>query len=74
MSKNEKIKEQIGWLKLIFAIMSAIVVSLIGWIATNYEKGNLDIYIALFLVVMISVSLVKINKKAYKKMDELEEL
>jgi F0F1-type ATP synthase assembly protein I len=74
VSKNEKIKEQIGWLKLIFAIFSAIVVSLIGWIATHYEKASLDVYIALFLVVIISISLVQINRKAYKKMDELEEL
>jgi len=74
MSKNEKIKEQIGWLKLIFAILSAIVVSLIGWIATHYQSENLDIYLAFVLVIVISISLVKINRKAYKKMDELEEL
>ena len=74
MSKNEKIKEQIGWLKLLFAILSAIVVSLVGWIATHYESGNMNVYIAFVLVIVISFSLVDINKRAYRKMDELEEL
>ena len=74
MSKSEKIKEQIGWLKLLFAILSAIVVSLVGWIATHYESGGLNVYIAFVLVIIISFSLVDITKRAYKKMDELEEL
>ncbi len=74
MSRNEKIKEQIGWLKLLFAILSAIVVSLVGWIATHYKSGDFNLYIALILVVIISFSLIDINKRAYRKMDELEEL
>jgi len=30
MSKNEKIREQIGWLKVVFGILSATLISLCG--------------------------------------------
>ncbi len=38
MSKSERIKEQIGWLKVIFAILMAIDISLMGWLANHYDK------------------------------------
>jgi hypothetical protein len=75
MSKNEKIKEQIGWLKVIFGLLVATVVSLIGWMATHYNDAEPIIMIAsmivsLFLIYAIAV----VNIKAFQKIDELEEL
>jgi len=75
MSKNEKIKEQIGWLKVVFGILSAVLLSLCGWLATNYKiSDNISIIITTFLIVFFSFTIVIVNKKAYKKIDELEEL
>jgi hypothetical protein len=38
MAKIDKIKEQIGWLKVAFAIFTAILVSLISWYITYYDN------------------------------------
>ena len=75
MSRSEKIKEQIGWLKVVFGILTAIVVSLIGFIATSYKTAEPLILISAFaLIVLLSFVIIIVNKKAFDKMDELEEL
>ena len=75
MSRSEKIKEQIGWYKVIFAVFAATFVSLIGWTATHYNSSDAYIiYATLFVILFLSFLLVKINKKAFQMMDELEEL
>jgi len=75
MSMNEKIKEQIGWLKVVFAISSAILVTLCGWLANNYDNTDtISIISATALIIFFAFVVVLANKVAYKKMDELEEL
>jgi len=75
MSKNEKIKEQIGWYKVIFAVFAATLVSLVGWTATHYNSSNVSVvYSSLFVILFLAYLLVKVNKKAFQMMDELEEL
>ena len=39
MSKADRLKEEIGWLKVVFAILIAIDVSLVGWLAQNYDNA-----------------------------------
>jgi len=73
MSRSEKIKEQIGWLKVAFAILSATLVSLVGWVVLHYEEGKI-VYLAFGAVVVVTVLIILVNKQAYKKMDELEDL
>lgn len=69
MSEAEKIKEQIGWLKVIFGILSAVVVSLMGWLATNYNSaGNITLILATILIVLLSFAIMFINKKAFEKL------
>ena len=75
MSRSEKIKEQIGWYKVIFAVFAATLVSLVGWTATHYNSSAASIvYAAFFLIYFLSFLLMKINKKAFQMMDELEDL
>ncbi len=75
MGKIDKIKEQIGWLKVVFGISTAIVVSLIGWTAGNYKRaGEIELFFALIGVVVFTGVIVYVNRLAYKKIDELEEL
>lgn len=75
MSKSEKIKEQIGWLKVVFGILTAIIISLIGFMATSYTTAKPIITImALVLTILLSFGIIIVNKKAFMKMDELEEL
>jgi len=74
MAKIDKIKEQIGWLKIIFGLLTAMVVSIIGFIVTSYKVTDpLILILSLVLVVFLSFGIVVTNQKAYTKMDELEE-
>ncbi|MBL0708832.1 MAG: hypothetical protein JJW00_07295 [Sulfurimonas sp.] len=41
MAKIEKIKEQIGWLKVAFVIFTAILVSLVGWYVIYYDNQSI---------------------------------
>lgn len=77
MSEAEKIKEQIGWLKVTFGIFMAIEISLLGWLASNYDNegiAEIKIYLSVFAILVVSVIVIVINKIAFKKIDELEDL
>ncbi|RLA68440.1 MAG: hypothetical protein DRQ78_00425 [Epsilonproteobacteria bacterium] len=75
MAEIDKIKEEIGWLKIIFGILTAVDLSLVGWLAQNYKTSSIVILIFALIIVMFStVGIVYVNKKAYKKIDELEDL
>lgn len=75
MSRNEKIKEQIGWLKVIFGLLVAIVVSMIGWMATNYKDTEPIMMITSMVIVLFLVyAIAMVNIKAFNKIDELEDL
>ena len=64
MSKIDKIKEQIGWLKVVFGILSAIDVSLVGWLVSNYDKTDISgvkIYLGSAIAVVIAFVIVYIK-------------
>ena len=75
MAKIDKLKEEIGWLKIIFAILIATDISLVAWVVQNYGKTSL-----LLLIVgaigglLITFAIVWVNRIAYRKINELEEL
>ena len=68
MAKIDKIKEQIGYLKVVFSILVAILVSVIGWFASHYGKITIfDIrtVLSVLLVFILAIGVVYINKKLY---------
>jgi hypothetical protein len=75
MAKIDEIKEDIGWLKIIFGILTAIDISLLGWIAQNYDKAALLLLLfAIFIIIICTLGIIYVNKKAYKKIKELGDL
>ncbi len=75
MSKSEKIKEQIGWLKVAFGLLVAMTASLIGWMASNYNLADPFLMISSVVLVVIFVyAMITVNLKAFDKMNELEDL
>jgi len=75
MSEIDKIKEEIGWLKIIFGLLVAIDVSLIGWAAQNFSKTPTSLlWLAAIMVALVTWAIIVINRRAYKKIDELGEL
>lgn len=75
MARIDKLKEEIGWLKILFAILMATDISLIAWLIQSYGKVRLLLSILGALgALLIVFATIWINKIAYKKIDELEEL
>ncbi len=75
MSKTDRLKEEIGWLKVVFGILVATDISLIAWMAQNYNQAAVFLLLACTMGVFgITFGVVQVNKAAYRKIDELEDL
>lgn len=75
MSEADQIKEEVGWLKLVFAAPIAIEVSLIGWLAQNYTTARPLIVVGAFVtVVAIGLGIVWVNRTAFRRMRQLRDL
>ncbi|MCE2394256.1 hypothetical protein J4G02_06645 [Candidatus Poribacteria bacterium] len=75
MAKVDKLKEEIGWLKIIFAILIATDISLVAWGIQNYGKTRVLLLIIGAVGVFLFTSvIIWINRVAYRKINELEEL
>ena len=73
MSKTDRIKEEIGWLKVVFAIFIAIDVSLVAWLSQNYESSSrVLIVFGFFGVVFLTVVVIWVNRAAMSRFKELE--
>ncbi|MDF1874289.1 hypothetical protein JHD48_00915 [Sulfurimonas sp. SAG-AH-194-I05] len=76
MSKLEKLKEELNWLKVLFALLLVSNFSLLAWLVQNYFKESESdiLYIASGTVIIIMIILILITKIARKKINELEDL
>ncbi len=75
MARIDKLKEEIGWLKIIFAILIATDISLVAWGIQNYGKTRVFLLIIGAVAVFLFTSvIIWINRVAYRKINELEEL
>ena len=77
MARIDKIKEQIGYLKVLFSILIAILVSIVGWFASHYD--NMTIYdaraqLSILLVFILAIGIVYINKKIIYYINKLEDI
>ena len=75
MARIDKLKEEIGWLKIIFAILIATDISLVAWVVQNYGKaGPILLTVGTIGVILLTSVIIWINRVAYRKINELEEL
>ena len=75
MSEIDKVKEEIGWLKIAFGLSVVTDISLIGWTAQNlFEVPVLLLSAAIIMVLLITWSIVVINRNVYRKFDKLGDL
>jgi len=74
MSKADRLKEDLAWLKLFFGAFLAVDVSVIAWVAQNYRQAEMVIVMGAFIVIVIlTVGLVFVTRRAYKRIEQLEE-
>ena len=74
MAKIDRLKEEIGWLKLVFGVLVAIDASLVGWLAQNYANANWVLVVCgVIATAVVTLGVVRINRFAYHRMKELED-
>ena len=75
MAHIDKVKEEIGWLKVIFAILIATDISLIAWLIQSYGTVSKFFFIVGVLGAIVILFVIdRLDSIARRKMDELEEL
>jgi hypothetical protein len=71
----DEIKELIGYLKVIFALVLATTIGLISWLVQNYQSADkLLLYTDVLLVVVLVITLILINRKILSDIKRLKEL
>jgi len=74
MARADRIKEEIGWLKLVFGIFLAADVSLIGWLAQNWTKVEGPVLaLTVVAIVVLGYVVAWMNSRAYRRFAQLEE-
>ena len=74
MSKIDRIKEEIGWLKVVFVLFVTIDVSLVAWLAQNYDNTPKVLVIFGFIgVIVLTLMVVWANRAALQRFKALEE-
>jgi len=75
MSKADRLKEEIGWLKLVFGALIAVDVSLVGWLAQNYATADHVLVLAGLVATLILTGVVVwVNRLAYRRIEQLEDV
>jgi hypothetical protein len=75
VSRVDRIKEELGWLKLVFGVLVAIDVSLLAWLAQNYsDADNILVVASLLATAVLTGVIVWLNRMAYRRIEELEGL
>jgi hypothetical protein len=75
MSQLDRLKEQIGWLKVVFGLLFATDISLIAYLFNSIDVLSLiQLVFVVGALLLTTASLVFINKKAMEKIDSLEDL
>ncbi len=74
MGKIDQAKETIGYLKLIFGVLIAIDVSLIGYMFQHSDIDAAKLFVVIVTIVCVTAFIVFLNRKILAKIDELKDL
>ncbi len=74
MEHSNKLKEEIGWLKVIFAMSIATALSEGAWVLQNYGKaGRVLLILNMIGALVFTIISIGINRVAYRKINQLED-
>ena len=75
MSEEAQIEQEIGWYKVVFAVLAAIDISLLAWLAQNYESQDVMLIVGCFIAILfVSIGIALINANVFKCLKRLKEL
>ena len=69
----DSIKEELGWLKVLFAVLAAVDAPLIAWFSQNYTKADGVVLVVAGVIALAGTgSLLWLNHTAYRKIREMK--
>ncbi|EEO25064.1 MULTISPECIES: hypothetical protein [Helicobacter] len=72
MPKPDGLKEELSYFKFFFGVVVATFITLVGWMATNYDKAELWLVIlAVIFSFVFAISAFFINKKTRKLIKQI---
>jgi ABC-type enterobactin transport system permease subunit len=74
MSDLEEKKEEIGYLKFLMGIVTAIIMGLISWFVANVDNNTILIYFDVFGVIIALVFWFLLHQKITKDIKSLKDL
>ena len=75
MSEEKRIEQEIGWNKVIFAILSAIDVSLLAWFVKNYQTAEPFILASCIIgIIIITIGIIAIHKNVLAMLKRLGDI
>ncbi len=75
MAKIDRLKEEIGGLKVVFGVFVAVDASLLGWLAQNYGTASRLLVLAgTAVTIAVTFVIVRVNRLAYRRIEQLEEV
>lgn len=74
MAKADRIKEELGWLKVVFTLCVTLDAALVVWLAQNYAAANtVLVFAGLMTALALGAVIVFVNRYAYRRIVELED-
>ena len=75
MATLDQTKEELGWLKVVFAVVVAVDALLIAWLSQHYDSASEVLTIAGFLAAFVlSLSVAYVNRRAFRLIRGMENL
>jgi hypothetical protein len=75
MSKLDRAKEQIAYLKLWLSILIATIVSLTGWLISNFQQVHWSLALAAAAsLLIVGLGVYRMHRRIEEKITSLEEL
>jgi 4-hydroxybenzoate polyprenyltransferase len=72
---RDSAKEELGWLKVVFAVAAAIDASLVAWLGQHHGHAEVLLLVLAFLAAgVLTAYVVRLNRVAYRRIHELKDL
>ena len=74
MARIDRLKEEIGWLKVPFGLLAVVDASLLGWLAQAYATASpFLLFVASIATIGVSIGIFWINRRACRRIDDIED-
>jgi hypothetical protein len=74
MASIDRLKEEVGWLKVPFGVFVVVDASLLGWLAQSYADVHpVLVFTGVVATIVVTSAVFWINRSAFRRMKRIEE-